>query len=67
MNIVVGITTENEPIIIRDPYPLVDVPAYYVEALYLGKPYDKADRKMSDEKKGGHACHILCAIRIQEH
>lgn len=52
VNIVVGITTENEPIIIRDPYPLVDVPAYYVEALYLGKPYDKADRKMSDEKKG---------------
>lgn len=51
-NIVVGITTENEPIIIRDPFPLVDVPAYYVEALYLGKPYDKADRKMSDEKKG---------------
>ena len=49
-NVVVGISTENEPIIIRDPYPLADVPAYYIEALLMGKPYDKNDRKIPKEK-----------------
>ena len=28
VNNIVGISTENEPIIIRDPYPLADVPVY---------------------------------------
>lgn len=45
MNVVVGISSEKEPIIIRDPYPLADVPAYYLEALIAGKAYDKNDRK----------------------
>ena len=51
LNVVVGISTENEPIIIRDPYPLLDIPSYYAEALFMGKPYDKNDRKIPPEKQ----------------
>ena len=43
VNNIVGISTENEPIIIRDPYPLADVPVYYSEALFNNRPYDKCD------------------------
>ncbi len=50
-NIVVGISTEDEPIIIRDLYPLVDIPGYYFEALLLGRGYDKNDRKIPMEKR----------------
>lgn len=50
MNVVVGISSEKEPIIIRDPYPLADVPAYYLEALIAGKAYDKNDRKIPKEQ-----------------
>ena len=50
-NVVVGISTDDEPIIVRDPYPMIDIPAYYMEALVVGKAYDKNDRKIPAEKR----------------
>lgn len=51
VNNIVGISTENEPIIIRDPYPLADVPVYYSEALFNNRPYDKCDFQISEDRR----------------
>ena len=51
VNNIVGISTENEPIIIRDPYPLADVPVYYSDALFNNRPYDKCDSQISEDRR----------------
>lgn len=51
VNNIVGISTENEPIIIRDPYPLADVPVYYSDALFNNRPYDKCDFQISEDRR----------------
>lgn len=51
VNNIVGISTDNEPIIIRDPYSLADVPGYYSEAFLNNRPYDKCDSRMPEERR----------------
>ena len=51
VNNIVGISTENEPIIIRDPYPLADVPVYYSDALFNNRPYDKCESQISEDRR----------------
>lgn len=51
VNNIVGISTDNEPIVIRDPYPLADAPVYYSEALLNNRPYDKCDSRIPEEKR----------------
>lgn len=51
MNNIVGISTENELIIIRDPYPLADVPVYYSDALFNNRPYDKCESQISEDRR----------------
>lgn len=47
LHLVAGITSNNDPIIIRDPYPLIEVPLRQSMALIFGHPYNKSDRSIS--------------------
>ena len=49
-NIMAGLSSENEPIELRDPYAVLDAPSYYIEALFDGRPYDKSDANMPPQK-----------------